>query len=286
MCAASLADLPATSSGWPAQLTLRFERDGAVTRMRRGRSFGPVYVQKPFFPEPNGTHVYIVHPPGGLVGGDTLSIDVTVEHDAHALLTTPAATKVYRVAAAPVTLVQRLTVRRNGLLEWLPLETIAFARTKFVSRTEIVLEPGAQCFAWEMTAFGRPAGDRPFVAGDVEQRTTIFEQDGEHKTPLLIERNRLVGGSPRQQARWGYAGRTVSASAWFAPADRALGNALVDALGDDAAALSVSVPDRVLTLRTLDDDAERCMRRLRKAWAIVRELALERAPCPPRIWTT
>ena len=285
MQAARQAD-PRLAGGWPAHLALRFVDDNGITRLRRDAGYGPLYVQKPFYAEPGCTHVYLVHPPGGIVGGDTLSIDIDVATGAHALLTTPAATKVYRVAGTPARVEQRLTVRSGATLEWLPLETIAFNDTALDVRTTIQLEHGARCFAWEVTAFGRPASAAPFVAGDVRQSTTIDTLDGEHRTPLLHERTALTGGSRRQVERWGYAGAGICASAWFAPADRALGAALVAALGADAAALAVTVPDKVLTLRALDDDAERCMQRLQRAWQTLRPLALGRRAVTPRIWTT
>ena len=285
MSAAHQAEVAATT-GWSARLALRFVRDGDVTRLRREPSFGPLYVQKPFYAEPDCTHVYIVHPPGGIVGGDTLTIDIDVEADASALVTTPAATKVYRVAGQPAALRHRLRVRAGATLEWLPLETIAFNDAHFSVATDIVLEPGARCFAWEVTALGRPASEAPFEAGRLHQTTSIHLATDSTRKPLLLERAVLDGGSARQRERWGYADATVSASAWFAPADRALGARLVDALGDDAGDLAVTVPDQVLTLRALASDTEQCMHRLSHAWRVLRQLALGRAATTPRIWNT
>ena len=87
---------------WKAQLDLKFSKSGNRTILSHRKHYGPLQVQKPFYPELNGTcHVYILHPPGGMVGGDRLNIYVDVNSNAHALITTPAAGKFYR-SAGPV----------------------------------------------------------------------------------------------------------------------------------------------------------------------------------------
>ena len=104
--------------GWKAALQLGFAAEHGATRLARRAHRGPLAVQRPFLPEgPAVCHVYLLHPPGGLVGGDELAIDVDVDADAHALVTTPAAGKVYRTNGAPVRQTQRLRVaplRRRG----------------------------------------------------------------------------------------------------------------------------------------------------------------------------
>ncbi|HSP31384.1 MAG TPA: urease accessory protein UreD, partial [Halomonas sp.] len=83
---------------WAASLALTCaQRDGA-TRMVQARHHGPLRVQRPFYPEgrDQACHVYVLHPPGGLVSGDALTINARVASGAHALLTTPAANKLYK----------------------------------------------------------------------------------------------------------------------------------------------------------------------------------------------
>src|SRR5205085_6360717 len=96
--AAAVRNVP----GWQAELRLRFNCDApgplrpGRTRLVERQHRGPLVVQRPFYPEGDPCHVYLVHPPGGVVGGDALRIDATVDPGAHALITTPAATKFYR----------------------------------------------------------------------------------------------------------------------------------------------------------------------------------------------
>ena len=80
------------NSGWKAQLDLEFSQLDYRSFLSHRRHFGPLQVQKPFYPELNGAcHVYILHPPGGMVGGDSINIDINANANSHALITTPAA---------------------------------------------------------------------------------------------------------------------------------------------------------------------------------------------------
>lgn len=87
---------------WAASLTLGFsacpEGDNRITRMSKAHHYGPLRVQRPFYPEGRDgcCHVYLLHPPGGLASGDALKVEVSVESGAHTLITTPSANKLYK----------------------------------------------------------------------------------------------------------------------------------------------------------------------------------------------
>ena len=103
---------PAHSS-WHARLELGFRDSGTRTVLAHRRHIGPLMVQRPFYPEGSICHVYLLHPPGGLVGGDSLTVDVDVAGGARALVTTPAAGKFYRSAQRTARQVQRCRVAAN-----------------------------------------------------------------------------------------------------------------------------------------------------------------------------
>src|SRR5712664_2890683 len=113
------------AEAWRAQLHLRFARAGNKTVLLERTSDGPLVVQKPLYPEGEAVcHAIVVHPPGGIAGGDELDLRVSAATGSHALLTTPGAGKWYR-SAGPLAR-QSLQFDVSGTLEWLPRETIVF----------------------------------------------------------------------------------------------------------------------------------------------------------------
>ena len=141
--------------GWHAELDLAFARSGGRTVLTRRDHRGPLLVQRAFYPEDNGTcHVYIVHPPGGVVGGDRLTITTDVGADAAALVTTPAAGKYYRTEGPDARQEQRLTVGPGAMLEWFPQETIIFDGAQVHTRTRVALADTASFVGWESYGTG------------------------------------------------------------------------------------------------------------------------------------
>src|SRR6202163_1691202 len=168
----------ANAGGWQARLELQFEAAEARTRLAHRRHHGPLLIQRVFYPEPpldagalaaEPCHVYVLHPPGGVVSGDELQLEVDVQAQAHALLTTPAAGKFYRRSrhsageqggsdARVARLTQPLPVD-GGILEWLPQENIYFPETAVQLRTLVRLQAGARFIGWEIGWLGVPASE-------------------------------------------------------------------------------------------------------------------------------
>jgi urease accessory protein len=188
--------------GWRAELELRFEQRHGRTRLAHRWHRGPLRIQRPFYPAPAGPgsadtcQVVILHPPGGVVGGDRLSIDIGLEPGSRALITTPGATKFYRSAGPEAVQQTRIRVADGATLEWTPQETILFDRSLSRIDTLVDLEPGARFLGWEITALGRPAARAPFAAGLCRQRFEI--ERGEHR-----------GGGESLAGLWGLAGRSA-----------------------------------------------------------------------------
>ncbi|PRY62732.1 urease accessory protein [Vreelandella songnenensis] len=287
--------LPFTDSGhrfddqrrWAASLGLRFARRDGVTRLTQARHQGPLRVQRPFYPEgrAGACHVYVLHPPGGLVSGDALTVSAHIERGAHALLTTPAANKLYKADSQGVAWAQHteLSVEDGGVLEWLPQETIAFDGSRGEQRTHIALFGAARCLGWEIMALGRPASALPFASGRIEQhfRLTL---DGR---PLWLERQPLDPLHPRFIGRWGQGGATVQATLWavgFKDAADAVG-ALRAAL-PDTPRWAVTVRQGVLLLRYLGHCRNEAWALCEQAWGLLRPRLIECEAHTPRIWLT
>src|SRR5688572_14501877 len=201
-------------AAWRARLELGFRQAGQRTILSHRRHFGPLVVQRPFYPEGGTCHVYLVHPPGGIVGGDQVALDVEVQPQAHALITTPAATRFYRAGPYPAARLQQELRVHDGALEWLPQETILFDGARARSRTVVQLHDNARFAGWEITCLGRPANDERFTTGTLAQDFLLY-RDGR---PLLFDRLRVDGGSAALDANWGLGGAQAQGTLMLSPA--------------------------------------------------------------------
>lgn len=243
-------------------------------------------MQRPFYPEGDTVcHAYLVHPPGGIVGGDELMVRIDVTDAGHALITTPAAAKLYRSAGPRARIEQDLTVSNSSTLEWLPQETIAFERSSTSVRTRVVLEEGARFVGWDIIALGRPASGEGFELGWFDQRLEV-RRAGE---ALINERLTLTGGGPELAAPWGLAGFDTSATLVAVHPD-AVDPGLIELLRDGLAASSVyaavSVVSGALVVRLLTNGARQSLDTLTGVWRIIRPVLLDRPAEIPRIWAT
>lgn len=289
MAIAALSDLRAPT--WPAELELTFGRQRERTVIERRRHRGPLLVQRPFHPESDGTcHAYVLHPPGGVVGGDTLSISVDVRGGASALLTTPAAGKLYRSNGSTATLEQTFEVGDGASLEWMPQETIAFGGSRGTSKTVVRLAPRARYLGWEITCLGRPASGDHFSTGSYRQCTEIW-QGGRL---VLVDRTQAGGAGALRRETWGFAGRSVYATLVASGASDTLVAALRERVLPDWAPsdsetadfFAVTALSGLTVCRFLGASAERARRALVSAWNVIRPELLGKPACPPRIWTT
>lgn len=251
--------------------------------MARRRHAGPLLVQSAFYPEGGTCHVYVLHPPGGLVGGDELRIDVQAAPASHALLTTPAAGKFYRSDGRVSRLEQRMRVARDATLEWLPAESIVFQGARCVLDSRIELESGARLLAWEAWVLGRPACDEAFHTGSFRQRQEL-RLDGR---PVLVERNDAVAGSAWLTSAWGLAGHVAAATLLAYPGDADALHTARDAIdaSDDVVA-AVSVLDGLLVCRVLASSLLPLRAQLERWWRVLRPLITGRVAVPPRVWAT
>jgi urease accessory protein len=198
-----------TQDSWVGRLELEFKSEGSNTKLTHSLHQGPLRVQRAFQETDGSCHVYLLHPPGGVVAGDVLDISVLAEKASHCVLTTPAAGKFYRVIAGKPPQVQRnlLRVDESSLMEWLPQETIFFRGTKARMETHIQLSGAAQYLGWEINCLGRRASGEKFDSGSVSQALTL-SRDGK-----LLHRERLdikaCVDNPLQVGRWGLAGQSV-----------------------------------------------------------------------------
>lgn len=266
------------------QLGLALKNDRTV--VSRQRHEGPLTVQRPFYPESDGTcHVYVLHPPGGVVGGDSLSVVVTCEAATSALITTPAANKFYRSNGHTATQYNELTVQGDACLEWLPQETILFDGASVHSSTKVHLAGEAGFFGWEIVSFGRPACDEKFVTGRFRQHFEIWQGT----EPLLIDRITLQNCAEVLNGAWGLRKQPVMGLMTVVNRDVCVleeAQGLVRDMLEDVRRTSVTVAGGVLLCRCLDTSAMAIRDWFIKIWKAIRPVTLGKKPCEPRIWAT
>ena len=278
-CASTLL-IPAAHSAWQASLRLRFADDGGVTRLLERRHSGPLRVQKALYPEgPAICHAIVVHPPGGVVGGDTLAIDAAVGEGAHALLTTPGAGKWYRANGKLSQQSVSLRADAGAALEWLPQETIFFDDAAVRLDHSVDLAAGARYIGAEILCFGRRASGEVFSRGVIKQHTRI-RSGGKL---VWWEQGAIHPGAP-MRSRFGLDGASVCATliGVGAPLPAAL-LAAIRALDPDLAASQVKT---VFVARWLGDDSEAARRIMIAAWQLLRPHLMGCAGHVPRIWET
>jgi urease accessory protein len=287
--ATARAGAPIGPTGWHGHLALHYTRDGERT-IAHDRHEGPLRVLQRLYPEgPGICHHVLVHPPGGIVGGDRLEIEASLKAGTHALITTPGATRFYRSSGAAAAQHAVLRLAEGARLEWLPLETIAYRGCIGEGRVVLELDAGAEAIGWDVLALGLPAAGEAFDAGSFRQH---LEWPGR-----WLERGRIdVADERLLRSPVGLAGHRVIATAWFAsgtPLSALLREALLEAARESAAGVppglrcGVTSPhESVVVLRVLAAQVEPAMALLARVRAAWRMAAWALPAHPPRIWKT
>ena len=274
---------------WHARLDIAYHHDRGRS-LARFRHEGPLRILQSLYPEGDAVcHNVLVHPPGGLVGGDTLDIAIDAAAGSHGLVTTPGASRFYRSDGELALQRTRLAVAAGARLEWLPLEALCYSGCRAENRLQMQVAPGGELIGWDITALGLPLAGEPFVAGRFQQH---IEWPG-----VWLERGRIDAGDARLlESPLGLAGRRCLASLFHVagePLPRArrerlleIARAALDGheLADSAGATAPNA--QVVVLRVLAPLVEPAVQLLRSVWAGWRRELWGLAATPPRIWST
>lgn len=272
----------AEREGWYARLQLEVAARDGRSRVVGKRQLGPLTFQRPFYPEGAPCHLYLLHPPGGVVGGDRLEIEVRVQGGAHALVTTPGAAKLYRSAGPRACQRQSLRVAAGGVLEWFPHASILFPGAVCGLHTGVELVGDARFIGWEIQCLGRPAAGERFRSGraDIALRVTRDAR------PLLMDRLRLAGESALDGGA-SLRGLPVCATLIACRADAgALATAQSRLGGGVGHPAGVTLIDDLLVVRALAPLVEPVARLFVDLWSDLRPRLIGLEASPPRIWST
>ncbi|WP_295449850.1 urease accessory protein UreD [uncultured Thiodictyon sp.] len=276
------AAIPVDAPGWQAGLELGLAQRAGRTVLAHKRQFGPLTVQRPFYPEGDPSHIYLLHPPGGVVGGDRLEVAVQVGEGAHALVTTPGATKFYRSAGPCAQLTQHLSIAAGGVLEWFPQENILFPGANLRLSIKVELAAGARFLGWEVHSLGRPAVGERFATGCADLRLRL-QRAG---VPLLLERL-LIDDGAGLNGPTGLRGHPVTGTLMATGADaQDLAAVRTDAMPPSDLLWGATLVGDVLIARCVAAGTEPINRLFIALWGILRPRLLGRPACAPRIWST
>jgi urease accessory protein len=271
-----LADPVAAS--WKASLSLGFRNINHKTVLAERRSDGPLVVQKPLYPEgPELCHAVVVHPPGGIAGGDDLFLGVKSQRESAALLTTPGAAKWYRTAGPWAR--QKLVFEVEGSLEWLPRETIVFEGALAELECNIDLKDQARFIGWEMVCLGRTGSGERFATGEIRTAISVARNGRQ----LFFERGRIEGGGRLLHSPVGLGGRTVFGTL-LAAAE--IETELLNECRKRVPQCAVTLLPGLLIARYLGDSSEEAMGLFIQLWSLLRPALCGRPAVEPRIWRT
>lgn len=313
----------AAAAGWRGHLALRYWRDGQRT-VALDRHEGPLRVLQRLYPEGDTIcHHVLVHPPGGVAGGDSLLLQADLAQGTHAVITTPGATRFYRSGGRTSLQQSRLRLADGARAEWLPLENLAFSGCEAENRTEVELAAGAEMLGWDVLALGLPASGAAFETGCFTQHLALHLSQAQElqctpPTPtsdfapepaahpshrpelhraLWLERGRVDAQDHRLlDSPLGWGGRRVLGTAWWA-AGQPLGTqrrqALLDAARDCPEGVGLegwtgvtSPLPHVVVARVLASRVEPAMQWLSAVRATWRRTGWGLDAHPPRIWRT
>ena len=221
------------------------------TRLYHRKHTGALMVQRALYPEPRVQqgicHILMLYPPAGIAGGDTLTIDLRLDSDSHAVITTPGAGKWYgkdSVSQKTKTLANHsantavevstaidnndiaqsdmaeyasqkvhATLDVNARLEWLPQESIIYNEANMHATSRFDLKDSSSLMTWEISVFGRQAYDEQFLQGYYHTGLNIYREG------KVIVAERVAQSA---QSRWftsalGLAGQHIYGSFWAVP---------------------------------------------------------------------
>lgn len=274
---------------WHAQLDIDYTVEQNRTVARHSHT-GPLRVLQSLYPEGDATcHNVLVHPPGGLVGGDTLDMRISASGRAHGLITTPGATRFYRSAGELALQRTHISLLDQARLEWLPLEAIAYNQCQAENRLTMNLAPQAELIGWDVTALGLPSAALPFEQGRYLQH---IELPG-----VWLERGLLNAADARlMNGPLGLAGQRCMASLFFVAGTaldrqrRERGLELArDMLASHAlcGTAGATCPNsQVMVVRVLAPLVEPAVQLLRQVWLGWRAHFWQLSAVTPRIWST
>lgn len=270
------------AEGWHGKLNLVYTDRQGATQLIYNHQQAPLKVQRPFYPEGQKVcHSVILHTAGGMVGGDRLSSNIHLQPQAQALITTAAASKIYRSNGLQARQTIQMQVEAGACLEWLPQETILFNDAIYRQDLRVELATGASWLGWEITRFGRSARGEKFLQGEWRSHTEIWQEG----IPLWIDRQYLPGREDIFHSPHGLAGKPIVGSlVWVGGAVSAEIVQKTRYLWDGEGEAGVTRLQHGLLCRYCGSSTSEVRNWFINVWQLLRVSFLNRGNCIPRVW--
>jgi len=294
---------------WIANLSMNFAQRAGKTVLVDSSRLGPLGVQRAFYPDKTGcAHVYILHPPAGIVSGDILTLNTTLSENSQVLITTPGAARFYRARRGDAETSRQtqninLTISDGASVEYLPMETLIYNQADALNNIRINIQGAGQYIGWEITCLGLPHIEQAFAQGNLSQSTALFH-NGRCLFYDKIAINAAIGASSSvlsQQVALGghhvvgnmilFDGDAKSKQALlelplpFVAYVVSICRAAIEKLEADAL-VAVTELQNVVLVRYLGDSSEQCRFIFATIWQDVRPTMLNMRGIAPRIWHT
>ncbi|MEP0911839.1 urease accessory protein UreD [Leptolyngbya sp. GB1-A1] len=286
---------PNPPTSWHGHLELDYAQREEKTILDRVFVQAPLKVQRPFYPEAGTCHTVMLHTAGGIVGGDRLSLQINLQPQAHALLTSAAAAKIYRSNGQEAQQTTHIKIGASACLEWFPQETIVFDGAQYAQQLKVELEPGAIWMGWDITRLGRSARGERFNGGYWRSKTEVWQNE----RLLWIDPQGIQGGHEMMTSLHGLAGYPVIGSfvfigrevspdrvkaartAWY-PEGKEPEDSI--SLHESANQVGVTRLTAGLLCRYRGNSTLEARKWFMRVWELVRQEELGRSICVPRVW--
>jgi urease accessory protein len=219
-------------------------------------------------------------------------VAVQVDSGAHALMTTPGATRWYKANGRNACQQVVLDVSDHASLEWLPSENIFFDQAQAQMRSRVALAPTARFIGWEVMQFGQRQAldsyDHDWDAANVSVMQSIeiagqcdWQESARYTDETVAKLFSVQGtaGYPVVGTLWAYGPDCLPESdreAWVQQM----------AFSSDVRSGCTQLPSGLVVLRVLARETDRAREVLMQAWEWLRPWAVGKPAQPLRIWAT
>lgn len=272
---------------WHGSLNVIYGKQNNTTQILASKNQAPLKIQRPFYPEGREVcHSIILHTAGGIVGGDRLSINMELQPTTHALITTAAASKIYRSNGQFAEQNISIKVDSQACLEWFPQATILFNGAEYRQNLKVELASSASWISWEIIRFGRSARGEKFLSGNWRSDTEVWQEN----SPLWIDRQFLKGASEMVDSLLSLAGYSVVGNFVFVgqPVSqevvtkaRSLWNDLDFNMSGETGVTRIP---KGMVCRYRGESTIGARNWFISVWNYLRLFYLERPSCSPRVW--